>query len=403
MSNNDQKDNELVISALPSTAVRLEADGKAFMAEHPEVKIKINEYEESIYKEQAPKLFISSEKPDIAWYWNERNYEEIVESGALVQLDSLYKDEGWTKVLEPNTLKRYTSKDGHKYSVNTNIVWTPVIFYNKQAFLEAGVKVPETFDELFAMAIQLKNKGYIPLISAIGEPAVRGHIFDALIQRTLTQKQFNELILHHDDNDKLYQSKEILSTWKMMRRMANELMPENFDTVTEEEARALFVQGKAAMYSTISMQAGFLEEQLPENFNIGFFYYPSVKKNIKPKVQLYTGDALMVIKGTGKEELAKKFVAFVMSYERQKALAAQRMTFPSRTDIKNEDLDQYGELYSNMYREMNKLGTTQLWDDSVPTEVANKSFQLHLEVMTDKKEPIEAGKELQDIYDKVTK
>lgn len=403
-SNKEGNQTELVISAIPSVAIRLREDANAFMAANPHVSIQINEYEESIYKEQAPELFESSEKPDVAWYWAERRYDEIVDSAVVEPLDSLYKSEGWNEVLPPSTLKRYTSADGHKYSVNINIVWTPVIYYNKMAFREAGVKEPQSFNELFSIVDPLKRKGYTPLVSGIGEPSVVGHIFDAILQRNVTEQQFRKLInISEKDKEMTYQSKEVLNTWRIMREMTKELMPENVATINDEEARALFIHGKAAMYSSISSQAGILEEELPENFEIGFFYYPQVKKSIQPKVQLYTGDALMVLKGTGKEELAKKFVAFVMSYDRQKALAEQRMSFPSRTDLKNEDLEQYGPLFSNMYNRMNELGTTSLWDDSIPGEMANVSFKLHLDVLTGEKEPEEAGKKMQEVYERLEK
>ncbi|WP_026574254.1 ABC transporter substrate-binding protein [Bacillus sp. UNC438CL73TsuS30] len=410
-SNNDHsqtqkvgKQTELVVSAIPNAAIRLSADADAFMAANPNIKIKINEYEENVYKEQAPDLFTSSEKPDIAWYWAERKYKEIVESGALEPLDSMYKSEGWNKELPKSTLNRYTSEDGHKYAVNTNIVWTPVIYYNKKAFRESGIKEPHTFSEFFSMSKPLEKKGYIPLVSAIGDPSNRGHIFDAVLQRNVTKQQFRQLINNDGNHQEMtYQSKEVLNSWSIMRKMAKEMLPKDAATTSEEEARALFVQGKAAMYSSISAQAGILEDELPENFDIGFFYYPQIKRDIKPKVQLYTGDALMVLKGTGKEELAKRFVAFVMSYDRQKALAEQRMFFPSRTDLNNEDLKQYGPLFSKMYKEMSELGTTPLWDDRIPSEVAKVSFKLHLNVMTGKEEPIDAGKELQEIHERYQK
>ncbi|MFK4997909.1 hypothetical protein ACI2OX_12115 [Bacillus sp. N9] len=44
-----------------------------------------------------------------------------------------------------------------------------------------------------------------------------------------------------------------------MRQIAKEMMPENASQIKEEEARALFVQGKTAMYSSVSSHAGLIE------------------------------------------------------------------------------------------------------------------------------------------------
>jgi ABC-type glycerol-3-phosphate transport system substrate-binding protein len=390
---------ELTVSAIPAAAIRLRADAEAFMAENPHVHIKINEYEESVYKQQAPELFTSSEKPDVAWYWAERWYHQIVESHALEPLDDLYESERWNDILPESTLKRYTSPDGYKYSVNVNIGWTPVMFFNKKAFSEAGVKVPKTFDELFDIAKKLKEAGYIPLVSGVGETYIAGHIFDAILQRSVTEEQFKRFTHRTNKENHIdYTNQNVINAWDTMRKMAAELMPENVTEMTDDEARALFIQGKAAIYSSHSSRAGLIEDELPQNFEAGFFYYPQVKKGIQPKVQIYTGDALMALKGTGKEQLAKKFIAYVMSYDRQKALTEQRMFVPSRTDLKVEDLENYGPLFISMYKEMNRIGTTSLWDDDIPGEMANKSFELHQSVMAGSKKPEQASKELQDFY-----
>lgn len=49
------------------------------------------------------------------------------------------------------------------------------IFYNKEIFEQAGVEVPETFDDLVQAVEKLKAAGYTPMALANKDQVARGH------------------------------------------------------------------------------------------------------------------------------------------------------------------------------------------------------------------------------------
>ncbi len=61
---------------------------------------------------------------------------------------------------------------GKKYAVNTEIVWMPVVYYNKEAFQKAGVELPKTFDDLYTMAPKLKDGKHIPMTQGVTDAGI---------------------------------------------------------------------------------------------------------------------------------------------------------------------------------------------------------------------------------------
>ena len=402
-----QKDtNQKVILTLTTISGpngdRLDAEANAFMEKNPNVEIKVIRYADMQYEEQGPRLFLSKDKPDIAWYWADKWYHKIVESGALVPLDDLYQSEGWDKVLAKATLEQYTSPDGKKYAVNVDVLFASLIFYNKKIFAEIGVEPPKTFQDLYAIGDKLKAKGYIPLVMGVGERFIAGHLFDALLSRSVDNDKFLKLLDRSKKYDDInYTSPEVIDAWKTMKDVNDKLFAKGMVGVKDQEARGLFVQGKAAMYSHISSAAGSskLGKELPQDFELGTFFYPQLKDNIKPTASIYAGTALMVLKGTGKEDWAKKFVAFVMTHERQAELAKNKMLFPSRTDMKPEEIELMGKVYVDMYKEVQDIGAMLMWDGDIDADLGNTAFQLDQAVMSGQKTPEQAGKELEEKFE----
>lgn len=385
---------ELVVAALTGpVGEHIKMQAEAFMKENENVTVKVNEFDETSYKEQGPRLFLSSDKPDLAWYWVESPFTKIVESGALEPLDDLYESEGLKEVFPEAALKLY-QQGGHYYAVNESVVWTPVMYYNKKAFAAAGIQPPKTMDELYQAAPKLKEAGYIPMVAGAGEAPLIGHVFEAMLQRSMPEEQFEQFLKSAD-----FTSPEYLAALAEMKRMGSELFPKGITGMKDNEARALFVQGKAAIYSNGSWAAGsaMLGKELPQDFDLGIMLYPQLRPDVPAKIGLGLGNALMVMKGTGNEELAKKFIAFIASKERNVALANQQTLFPGRTDLTDEDLQPLGDNMIEIYRLYKEAGGTALWADAAPIELGNRHKQLLQEVVNGTRTPEQMSQEMERI------
>lgn len=385
---------ELTMSVIPGpVASRFQADAEAFMNENPNIKIKLNEFPEGQYMDQGPRLFSSSEKPDLAWFWADAAYHNMANEGLLAPLDDLYESEDWHDALPSSTIERVRAEDGSLYAVNTAIVWGPVVYYNKKAFEEAGVEVPETMEDWYAAGPKLKEAGYIPLVAGNSDVGIL--TISGLIVNNFAEEDYSKLLNGEID----YTDERIVDAFAQLKKMGDELMQTGAAGVTDPDARALFTQGRAAMYSNGSWAASdaLLGKELPEGFELGNFYYPQAQEDVPAKVAIYPGNALIVMEGTGKEEAAKKFIAFAMSQERHKEVAKGGEMFPSRTDLTNEDIHPMGDIYVGLYEKMNASPTANFWHTEVSAELSTKGRDLVPAVLSGAKTPEEAAAELQAI------
>jgi glucose/mannose transport system substrate-binding protein len=105
-------------------------------------------------------------------------------TGYMEPLNSLFKSEGWDKVM-PRGLLDILSYNGQIWSVPVNIHRANILWYNKKVFADAHLSPPATFDDFFKAADALKAKGVVPLTLGDKEGWEAGHTFETLLIGTL--------------------------------------------------------------------------------------------------------------------------------------------------------------------------------------------------------------------------
>jgi ABC-type glycerol-3-phosphate transport system substrate-binding protein len=401
---NENGEIQLLVSTITGpVAEKLKADANAFVEIYPNVSIKFNEFDQKTYEEQAPRLFLSANKPDVAWYWLVTRTYSIIEAGAFEPIDDLYESEGWDQVLPASTLALFTYKDGKKYGVSDTTVWMPVLYYNKSAFLKAGVPIPSTMEQFYAAAPKLREAGFIPLVSGAGAANVAGHIFEGILSHHATSEEYEQLLnFSVNSATAKYDSQLFIEVFRQLQRMGRELFPRGIAGMQDNEARALFIKGKAAVYSQGSWAAGnaYLGRELPADFSLGTMFYPQMKEGIPGAVGIFPGNALWVVRGTGKEQWAKKFVAFAMSKVRHVELAKSGGLFPSRTDLTEEELAPLGEVQVTMYKQLKEYGTVNLWHHLAPVELNKIKNEVVQSVIDGSMSPEQAARKMQETFEK---
>ncbi|MCL5999407.1 MAG: ABC transporter substrate-binding protein [Chloroflexi bacterium] len=136
-----------------------------------------------------------------------------VVANRMEALDDLYKSEGWNEVF-PKGIIDLASYQGHPYSVPVNIHRSNVLWYNTKHMQDVGVsKPPETWDEWFEYAEQLKAKGIPALAVAENEPGFSAHVFENVLVATLGPEKYLGLFNGSTkwDDEGVKQSAEILN------------------------------------------------------------------------------------------------------------------------------------------------------------------------------------------------
>jgi glucose/mannose transport system substrate-binding protein len=107
-----------------------------------------------------------------------------VRSGFMAPLTSLFKSQGWIKVM-PRGLLAILSYNGDIWSVPVNIHRANILWYNRKIFADAHLVPPATFDAFFKVADALKAKGIVPLVLGDKEGWEAGHAFETVLIGTL--------------------------------------------------------------------------------------------------------------------------------------------------------------------------------------------------------------------------
>src|SRR4051812_503393 len=204
-----------------------------------------------------------------------------------------------------------TGDDGKKYFVpNYNYPWG--FFYRKSVWQAKGYTVPAKFDDLVALAKQMKADGLTPIAFADkdGWPAMG--TFDYINMRTNGYKFHMDLTAHKESWDQK-KVRDVFDNWKQLLPYQS---PDALGLTWQEGAQALGA-GKAGMY----LLGSFVTQQFTDPAvlaDIDFFPFPEIAVEGTDSVEAPI-DGLMLTKKGGDNQAARDFMAFMGSAAGQEA------------------------------------------------------------------------------------
>jgi raffinose/stachyose/melibiose transport system substrate-binding protein len=398
------------VTTIPGPSANLQKHcADLFMKKYPDIEVQIDVAggAETEYKPNFPQIAISADRPDAAWYWVDgRQYQDLVAANALESVDDIWAAEGLEKAYGEAIRTKYTSPDGKHYAICQDIVWYPQVYYNKAIFDKVGVKPPanglayESLDEWYGVCDKIRKAGYEPVTVGGKEGWRIGHAHDALLQRMIPQDLLDDLYNNWRPGSTpkaKYNGAEWTAVDKMLKEWYDKgVFAEGDLGRNYAEGRALFVQKKAAMYQDGNWAVSILRSEAPD-IEFGWMLYPQVKPEIKPKFLIYGGDGDMIPKAPKDLDAARKWISFIASLEYQTAMAkaTELGTVPARTDVPESALQGLDPMTRAMYLQLPKVGSSTGWDDPVPGDMAEKSFILFQEMLTNVRKPETVGEELE--------
>ena len=257
----------------------------------------------------------------------------MIDSGWVVPMQDLIDADGFdTSAIEPNIAAYYTIGDT-LYSMPFNSS-TPILYYNKDMFEQAGIeKVPTSFSEIMTAGDALTASGVEEVISL----GIYGWFFEQF-----TCKQGLSYVDNGNGRD-AYATKvtfdengaalNILTAWK-------ELYDKGYAPNVGrggDAGLADFSAGKAAMTlgSTASLKQ--ILQDVNGKFEVGTAYFPTVVDNSKGGVSIGGGSLWALDNGDdNKKATTWKFIKFLVSAESQAYWNAQTGYFPVTTEAHTE-------------------------------------------------------------------
>lgn len=263
----------------------------------------------------------------------------MIDSGWAQPVQNFMDADKWDKnQIEPNLAAYYTINN-KLYSMPFNSS-TPLLYYNKTAFKEAGLdpgKPPKTLEEIIAMSSKLKKTDIAGETHYAFGMYTYGWWVDQLMNKQLLPIFDNEngrskapTKVVFDQNGGL---SKILKTWN--RLIKEDVMPSY--AMNSDNCNAAFTNGKIAM--TVQSTAGLASmlTAVGNKFELGVGNFPAVDASSKGGVSI--GGASMWImknKDSKVERATWEFVKYMVSGEKQAFWNTKTGYFPITASAYNE-------------------------------------------------------------------
>ncbi|SFB06157.1 raffinose/stachyose/melibiose transport system substrate-binding protein [Cohnella sp. OV330] len=238
-----------VSSNLESQQPRIVSElARDYEREHPSVRYEFENVNTSDLLQRIQLLAASNDLPELFTYESGKPLQQLSEHGFVLDIEQAFGELGLGDALNPTAVKLLKSMTGGKglyalpLEINIEGFW-----YNKTLFEQNGIEVPKTWDQLLQAAETLEQAGVQPFAVAgsqkwtltrlINGYVVRKYGFDAMArvsrgELSLTDPGFVEAA-------------------DVVQRMALQgYFGDHVNTTDLDEATAMFLQGRAAIYYT---------------------------------------------------------------------------------------------------------------------------------------------------------
>lgn len=279
--------------------------------ENPNVKINMDCILNDQYKEKIRMIVSTDEIPDIFSSWSGSFAQEMIDSGNVMDLTSVFEeDTQWADSIAEVSKKPFTF-DGKLMAVP----WSQdgkAFFYNKKIFEENNIEIPKTWEEFIQILDKLKEAGYeTPIVEGLKDNWAILHYLGTMNQRMVDPevlaKDYAPATGEFTDSAYI----EVLNKWKQL----TEYMGETCTAIDHETARNTYF----ATEESPIMYLQFAEIPLMKDsitFDYGFFNFPAFKEG-KGDANALTGapEGFMISNKAKYPEECIKFLKWLVSPE----------------------------------------------------------------------------------------
>lgn len=225
---------------------------------------------------------------------------------------------------DENALKGTFIYNDKLYAMPIDSIVLSGVFYNKQVFADAGVEIPQTWDELLEVCQKLKDSGVVPVYYSgkdawsVQPPTISGILSDAAEKgidtfELMDQINTNQLKFSDCTNfvDTIQRTKDLIDLG---------YVNETYLSDTVDSAHQALADGACAMYINGTWCADNITEKFPDKAdNIGAFAIPTPSGD--NYINMFTPYALALTTQCENTELGKKAIDFIASAEAQQIYA----------------------------------------------------------------------------------
>ncbi|WMC93289.1 ABC transporter substrate-binding protein [Kineothrix sp. MB12-C1] len=301
------------------------------------VKIQFEFYEREQFKTKLTTLMASNSVPDMFFTWELDYLRPFVEGGKVYDLtEELNNDSEWKERFVEGALEPLTY-DGKVYAVPTQTTFA-MMYYNKQIFADNGVEVPATYEEFLNVCETLKNNGVVPMTLAATTAWVPSEFVQQISDGIGGMDLYNGII----SGEKKWNDPAHIEAGEEIQAMIEKGYFQNgMLGMSEDEAKALFQQGKAAMYYMGAWEVSTFinEETTPVSEDIGVFSMPAKNPENNGIIVGSVDSSYAIAESCENKEAAVAFLKYYTSQAAQEKLVYNQGRLPAiKMDIDESKL-----------------------------------------------------------------
>lgn len=344
-----------------------------YQNEHSNITIKQQVLDNEQYKNKLKVLSSSNELPDVGVTWAAGFLQPYVEGKLFMPLDDLLGGELKDKFVA-GTTEAYAI-DGKTYALPLEFNIAPV-YYNKAIFEKHNLNVPQTYEELKAVIKTLSENDIAPIALGNKDRWTGSLWYMYLADRIAGQQTLADAISGSFQDEGLVQAaREVQSL------VEGNAFIKGFNGLSNEEGKAEFLNGKAAMYlmGTWELPNFTTNDDIPKEFrdHVGFFKFPTVEGG-KGDINSWVGGpgvGLFVAQNSEVQQEAKAFVEYFVNKWGEQSVTGAGVIPATKVVTSSLGLP---PLYIDLFTEMNKASSVTLFAD---VQMAASAAETHLNMI----------------------
>lgn len=331
-----------------------------YQKEHQNVTIKQEVLDNEQYKNKLKVLSASNELPDVGATWAAGFLKPYVEGNLFAPVDDLLNGELKDKFVA-GTTEAYAI-DGKTYALPLEFNIAPV-YYNKAIFEQYNLEVPQTYEQFKVIVKTLSDNGVAPIALGNKDRWTGSLWYMYFADRIAGQETLANAI----SGSGSFRDEGLMQVGTEVQSLVDSnAFNKGFNGLSNEEGKAEFLNGKAAMYmmGTWELPNFTTNEEIPQEFrdSVGFFKFPTIEGG-KGDINSWVGGpgvGLFVSQNSEVQAEAKAFVEyFVMKWGEQSVTGAGVIP-ATKVDTSSLELPQ---LYIDLFNEMNQASSITLFAD----------------------------------------
>ncbi|MEV5148724.1 extracellular solute-binding protein [Streptomyces sp. NPDC052727] len=278
------------------------------------------------YQQKLQTIINTPQAPDVFFNWGGGSIQPFVKAGLLMPLDDFVKK-------DPNLDDKFLPSvynsavvDGKPYGIPMRGTQPVLLFNNKNVLDKAGVKQPQTWDQLLDAVKKLKSAGVTPIALGGGDQWPTLMWFEYVYDRVAGPELFQKALRGDKDAWASADSKKALGMLKEL--VDTGAFGKNYDSVkyTNGASPALVAQGKAG-FELMGSWYYAQQQQDAKDFaakGLGYGTFPTIPggKGDPTDVVGNTNNFYSVLKKTKHPEAVAEFLKLMYSDEFVKAQMA---------------------------------------------------------------------------------